>query len=385
MPDSQINVASSNGPHVLHVVDSGVFSRFGRMIRQLLLGLATAGARASLLTDDERMAVGCGPFAAECIHVPALTGWRAWRVARWVSSELEQPADLLHVWGTSALSVLERWSQRSQIPTLVHALSDADVAALTRRGPGAIRHVAGASQHLCQMLSAGKPASHFPVRRFAPALILPDCLTTDRRPQRAIGAVWAGLSEFVAGLDTVLKAISVLRDRNRFAQVMLIDMSRAESRGAGHRLWSAINESRLADRVSMIKGPAIWEEAIGGADVCLVPGCERELTLAPLLAMAMGKVVIASGDQLADWYVENKTAWLFKPGSPADLARLIERVQAEPDAAAALGESARSFVRERHTITGVAAELMEFYRTVGFPYKTLSLQPTDKSAARVDR
>jgi len=77
--------------------------------------------------------------------------------------------------------------------------------------------------------------------------------------------------------------------------------------------------------------------------------------------MAHGKTVIAARHQPADWFIEDRTAWQFSPGSAVELAYLLARAIERPQQAQALGESAAAYVRAHHAPSTAVDELLAAY------------------------
>lgn len=370
---------ASRGPHVLHVADRDVFTRFGRMLRQLFLGLADADVRLSVLTDDAASAERFIPPSASVQVVPALSGWKSWLLAGRLSHLTDEPPALAHVWGMRSAASVGRWARRSGVPVLVHALSTEDVHALNRRGARPDQYVAGACDSFCRALGARRPVSQFPIQRLTPGILIPDIDSPDRRDHHIIGVVCVASMAAECGLDTLIDAVARVRQRDGEVQLVVIGRGPHE-----RRLRSAIQSRGLQDRATVIDNAAAWDDALHGADVCVVPAREQVLSLAPLLAMALAKTVIASRDQIAEWFVEDATAWMFSPGSSAELADLLMRADSQRDQAAQLGERARELVRERYKISRLTEETAAFYASVAYPQATVPFRKTARQADRRD-
>ncbi len=377
MPDTPSEKRDAHpGPHVLHVVDGDVFLRFGRMLRQLFLALVDADVGLSVLTDDFRSAERYVPPSATLLLWPGLTGWAGWRMVWQLSDRFARPPVMAHVWGMKSSGPVLRWAGHSETSVLVHALSTSDVRALKKRGVRPNQYAAGACRRFCKALTSGGHVSHFPIQCFAPGLLIPDAAPPERGRGHTPGVIRVGPVEPDSGLETLIKAVAQLRDRGRTFQVALIGTGPHEARVRG-----AIRVRNLQDRISVINDVTLWDNAMRGADVCVVPEREAELSLAPLLAMAMAKPVLAADDQLAEWYIDNQTAWLFKSGAAAELADLLQRVAAEPEAAAALGVRAKAHVTEHHRISRLTADMVEFYTGVAYPQKTVPFRARGAEAA----
>lgn len=357
---------SHPGPHVLYAIDHDVFTRFGRMLRQLLLALVDADVAISVLTDDTRSAERFVPPSVNLVLTPGLRGWAGWRMAWQLSERLVRPPVLVHVWGMGSAAAVLRWAGHSATPALIHALSASDVRSLKKRGARPNQYAAGACRRFCKALTTGGHVSQYPIQHFAPGLLIPDSAPPERTAGHTPGVIRVGPVEPDSGLDMLIKAVAQLRDRGRTFQVALIGAGSHEA-----RVREAIRVRNLQDRVTLINDATLWDDAMRGADVCVVPQREQELSLAPLLAMAMAKPVLAADDQLAEWYIDNQTAWLFKSGSPQELAERLQRVASEPQAAAALGARARAHVAEHYGISRLTTDMAEFYASVAYPQKTV--------------
>ena len=98
-----------------------------------------------------------------------------------------------------------------------------------------------------------------------------------------------------------------------------------------------------------------------GADALVVPDCQHELSVVPLLAMALRKAVLASRDQRAEWFVEDRTTWQFTPGSAIELAYLLTRALEQPKQVLELTATAADYVRTHHSIRTLVADLLVCY------------------------
>lgn len=364
------------GLHVVHVVEREILDRFGRMIRQIFLGLFAADVRVTLITDDQREGVGGIPAHIGREVVARLSGWGAARPPAILAKDADNPPKLLHLWGTRALRTARGWCEQAGIPLLAHAVSSRDVHVLSQRGAGPQRHVAGLCRRFATQLSECGQSSLYPIQHFGPALIVPEDETERGGDTRTLGVVWIGRMTPNSGVETLLDAVKMLRENERHVQVALIGRGRAE-----RSLRSAIRARELRDRVSIISDSGLWDSVMSGADVCIVPARQNSPSLAPLLAMAMRKTVIASSNQTAEWFLEDRTAWLFSPGSVTELARLLERTQTDAQAVAALGARARAYVQEQHSVTKLAESLRAFYAAVAFPQQIVKFPRPAGAAA----
>jgi glycosyltransferase involved in cell wall biosynthesis len=352
---------------VLHVADCDFFDRFGHMFRRLGLGLYGEGVHVSLLTDDGQALRDLEGTPIDVRGVPGLSGWRAWRLGHYLTGQFSPPPTLVHLWGTTCLRVLADWTQRAGTPLLIHLTSGDDLDRLARRGVRANQHVAAGCRQFSAVLQARRPLISEFVHLVPPALLIADDTDRTPPPQHTLGVVWVGRFDQRSGLQVLIDALAQLRRKDCDIQVVLIGEG-----GPGRVVWQEIRRQGIADCVSLIDEPEFWEAAVPGADVCVVPACQDELALAPLAAMALGRVVIASRDQIAEWFIEDRTAWQFTPGSAVELAYQLSRAAERHPDASALARSAAAYAREHHSITRLIAQLAELYHRITNTYSDVT-------------
>ncbi len=357
-PDLE-NVDTPPIGHVLHVADARVTVRCGPMLAQIWSGLAAAGVRTSLLTNDGDAIARLEGLPIECGWVPHVGGWRGWGLGSQLTARFRPPPDLVHLWGTPGLWWVQRWASKAGVALVVHALGAAHVDRLMRSGLGHDQHAVLASERLTASL-----LTRFPLVASRcwtiPLVVAPPVRPAgDRSAERTLGVVAVCSAEGSGGVELLIDAVGQLRRSQCDVQAVVISDG-LETRS----LWQRIREREAQACVSLINEPGLWEKALHGADVCVVAAEQRELWLAPLLAMGMGKVVIASRDQPAEWFVEDRTAWQFTPGSAAELAYLLARAAEQPKLAGELGEKAAEYVRRHHAVGEAVARLLGVYRAV---------------------
>lgn len=348
--------AALKGAHILHVADRDVLARFGLMFSQLLPALAASGLRVSLLSDDEPMLASFEGTPVERHRVEHLHGWRAWRLGSVLGARFGTPPKIAHLWGTASLRWMQGWLRSARVPTVIHALGASHIAHLARRGIRSHERVVSASRSLLEPLVQHHPLAAGACQTILPGVAPPLWPERELRLDHTLGVLCVTHLGNLAGLVLLMQAAAQLRRTAFDLQIAVV--------GAGslaHAAWNKIRGERVQDCLSIVDEPGLWERVLPGVDVCVVPTRQQELWLAPLLAMALGKAVIASRDQVAEWYVENRTCWQFTPGSAVELAYLLERVTAQPKHVQELCAGAAEYVRERHTISELIEHLLALY------------------------
>lgn len=170
------------------------------------------------------------------------------------------------------------------------------------------------------------------------------------------------------GLDLLLEAVSLLRDRGRedFHLVVV---------GDGHH-ESVIHA--VADRLALrdvvtFTGRVSHDEVASYLSLVDIapfprlplPVCEAISPIKPFESMAMGKaVVVSSVAALTEIVSDGETGLVFDKGCAKDLAAVLERLLDSPDLRARLGAAAREWVladRDWSAITGV---IVDTYRAL---------------------
>jgi glycosyltransferase involved in cell wall biosynthesis len=106
-------------------------------------------------------------------------------------------------------------------------------------------------------------------------------------------------------------------------------------------------------------------------DVFVVPRrdeetCRLVTPLKPYEAMAAGKVVVAAATTaLKEMVEEEVTGLTFRPEDAEDLARVVERLAADPELRERLGRQAREWVSTQRTWRQNAARYVRLYEELG--------------------
>ncbi len=342
--------------HVLHVADRDTCVRFGPMLAQVWQGLCASGLHVAVLTDDRDMLARLVDTPVEGRWLRNLGGWRAWDWDAYVHGRPDQRPDLVHLWGTSELRRVQRWSRRERVPLIMHALGAAHVAHVMRAGLRGDQHVLVASRPLAVPL-----LSRFPMAasrcQVVPLAIAPGVRGAPARPAgRTFSVLCVGPLAESRALEVLVDAVAELRHKSCPVHVAVIGV------GPGERvIWRHIQSRQVQACVSLTDEARLWEKLLPEIDACVIPGAQCELTIMPLLGMALGKLVIAARDQPAEWLIEDRTCWQFTPGSALELAYLLERAIEQPQRAAETGRLAADYVRAHHSIHEMVERLVDIY------------------------
>jgi glycosyltransferase involved in cell wall biosynthesis len=348
--------------HVLHVADQSILMRFGPAFVQVAQGLCTLGLRTALLTDDPEMRERLEGTPVECHLLRHLGGWRGWRPVRRLLSQLDPPADLVHLWGTAGLWWVRWWAGRTGVPLVVHAFGLTHVEQVVRSGVGRHHHLAIASESLAKRLLERFPLAAGRYRIVQPAIAPPVRSAPPPAGEHTFSVLCVNGTGEHREVGVLLDAVAQLRRSRCDLQVALLGVGPGAS-----NVWRQVRRRRVQECVSLLDEPRLWEKVLPEMDACVVPACQRELSLVPLLAMGLGKIVIASRDQLAEWFIEGQTCWQFTPGSAVELAYLLTRAIEQPKHAQELSQTASAHVRAHHSVHQMIADLLALYDLASRP------------------
>lgn len=182
--------------------------------------------------------------------------------------------------------------------------------------------------------------------------------------------VYAGALVLYEGLDDLIRAIAVLRDKG--LRVRLILVGHGAFRPNLQELTASLD---LDDRVTFVGQvpPASVPRYWSLADAVVLPRkpfkvCKVVSPLKPFEAMAMSKVVVLSDlPVMREIVQDDETGLLCRSEDPVHIAEVLERLMASPELRARLGRNARQWIVEKRTWAANAHRLREIYHRVNGP------------------
>lgn len=254
-----------------------------------------------------------------------------------------QPS-IVSVWGTDvleapALSPLHRWITR-------HALARA--GAITATG--------------LRLAEATLP--YTPERK--PVSVIPYGVDLDRfdgiRPHRDVARIAVGAVSRLSpekGLDDLLRAVAILRDR-----LVDVDVVLAGDGPARDQLTRLAADLRLTDRIEFAGDTphAAVPAVLRRIDIFAMPSTWEGFGVSALEASAMRLPVVASNIHgIPDVVVDGETGILLPPADPPSLAAAIERLAADPALRARMGDAGRAWVEREYRWQDNAALMERLY------------------------
>lgn len=175
--------------------------------------------------------------------------------------------------------------------------------------------------------------------------------------------LYVGRLDPYKGLDILMQAAEVILSANPAATIDIVGEETAHVHSAGllapvppalrPRIW-------LHGRVPYDELPAYYRRAT----VCVVPSRWESWGYTVAEAMAYGTPVVGSRvGGIAESIADGQTGLLVPPGEPAVLAGAVNTLLADPARRAAMGRAARRRAAERFASDGVAARMLDAYRS----------------------
>lgn len=149
----------------------------------------------------------------------------------------------------------------------------------------------------------------------------------------------------VKGIDTVLRALAILKEQNInwINYVIVGDGPEKQS------LQRLANKFGIQDRVTFL-GRLSHEEALrqlAKSDIFCLPSWQESFGIVYLEAMGLGKATVGCFGQGAEDLIQNeKNGLLIEPKNADSLARVLKRLLSDPSFAKLLGEQGRTRAKQ---------------------------------------
>ena len=187
------------------------------------------------------------------------------------------------------------------------------------------------------------------------------------RDELIVGSV--GNLDPVKGFDVLIKAAKEVVDLFPNALFVIAGESRSKSKRTEHELHGLVSVLGLENHVSFAGRSEDVKETIRGFDIFVSASRSESFGYAIADAMLLGVPVVATETEGAKEIITDAPVGTFVPlESPEALARSIVDLLADPARRMAIGEAARTHVRQTFSIERMVEETESVYRravTVG--------------------
>jgi glycosyltransferase involved in cell wall biosynthesis len=355
---NELESAPAAGLRVLIVVDDDCIERYASVAKYMVVGLADAAVRTTVLFRTRRLpeALELGP--CEAVHLrPARWPFRERFPASLAQQIDDGKFDVAHCLSGTLLEWVLNQPAFGQLPIVTSITDHADLERWQVLGGRRPRLWAIAADPL---LFKAAFESHRVQTGFVKfvrlgvtgsegAPIMPEA-------DHICSALVLSPLTADAGLDLVLRAMQTVTQQKRELALFLIGAGPAEK-----SLRKLASDLRLEGQVVFVGAFGQWAEALRGSDLFIVPRKPRRWSSRILRAMVAGRVVLAPRDVASEDLIHDETACLFVPGDEADLARQWKRLVSEPETTRRIGAAARERVRAKHSISAMGEALIDVY------------------------
>jgi hypothetical protein len=356
---------------VLLVIDAPFALHERTLIARLQVGLADEGHQVRLLVSEHALGRGSFGFFAEPIgfRERAAGWWRSVRLRKALSAlrgRGSEPADvdIVHAFGGGAWPIASDLAAACDASLALEVwrtgLAERARAHRVHHKPAALLFAPDAPIERA-LLADAAPASAVRTARWGATIPTetPPLLKDAR--QRALVLVGSG-RDLPATHAAFAAAAALARE---WPDLMLFADADAARRA---NLYDAAKRAGVLDRLTNIDQLEDRRDLVLRADCILHPGSRGEQRSLLLDAMGAARPVIASADPAISWLIDARTCRLVPEPSEAAWLEPLRALLSNRAAAVALGDSARSYVREHHkwsAYTGAVSDAYEWSRSDG--------------------
>lgn len=182
------------------------------------------------------------------------------------------------------------------------------------------------------------------------------------RQEQPPSVLAAGRLSAQKGIDTLIKAVAVLRERGVAVRADIA--GEGEEEGALRQLTDRLG---VADAVHFLGLKTAFELAAlyRQCDVAVLSSHDEGLGLTLIEAMYSGAPVVGSrSGGICDVISDGVTGLLAEPDDPLSLADALARLLADEDLARRLGHAGQAFVREHYDPSVSVSAMLAAYRSV---------------------
>ncbi len=351
-------VPPAAGPRVLLVVDDESLTRFGAVPKHIVVGLADAAVRVTILARTVRPpnALELGPCAA--IHdPPRRLEFRPCLPEEAAEDAREGKYDMVQCLSVALLERMLRCPELDRVPMSAHITDSADLARWASVGGVRSRLWAlPATPTLFKSVLDSKTVRSRCIKLVRLAVIGRAGSTIMPGPDHIPSAIIMTPLTPDCGLVQVLHAMQIVAATHPEGTLFVLGQGPAE-----HQLRHLAQELGLQQSVVFFGETSQWAEALLGCDIVVMPKAPGRWSSHALEAMAAGRVILAARGGEEDYLVDDQTALLFDPKDVSNLSTCWHRLLTDPETARRLGTAARQFVKTYHSPSIMADALLELY------------------------
>ncbi len=340
-------------------VDSDALDRFGGVLRHLLVGLVDQAVRLRLVSCDARVeALRLGPVQT-VLH--ERVGWPVTTRRREALLDLlsQNPPTIAHAMSGASYGVALSIAEAFDADLVVQVTSLADCDAVCTLPNERVGRFLALSEPLLMVL---REQLHIPQARTdlaRPGVLAAQEPASFSNPERVPAILCVSVLERGRGVDRLLDAIKLLRERGHSFMLFLLGEGRRES-----ALRRMMAEYKLSSQVTFAHPSGDLSRAMYSADILVRPAADTAFYADGLQAMGAGVAVVSVSAAVYDHLHDGETAVVCDKLTAQALADGIERLLADRAFARNLAGNGQAYVRTHHAASHMAETVANTYRQI---------------------
>jgi glycosyltransferase involved in cell wall biosynthesis len=375
MPDPDTSASVEAMPtDVALCIDPDAYRRLRPVLKHLCVAMIDYNVTMLVLSSSAEVAgMTFGPIRMMTYERPLwptdhLRLARQLRFREVMDQLVDHPPDVAHAVSAGAFEAAHWLAGKFDLDLVLQLTTFDDVDALW---PALVERTTAfivSSQPILERLEELVAPSHAEVSLIRPGLLAGTEPTCFSKPGGTPAVLCSEGFRPGTGVDHLLKAARLLLDRKREFLMFLTGTGPMES-----DLRRQAMALRLASTVIFARPTGDLERVVTGADIYVEPNVDPTLSAGPIHAMANGMAVIAVEGGAADCFVDGVTAMVCPDNRAERLADAIERILDDRAFAARLAAGAINHIRQFHTISNMAEQTVERYRSLLARRRTYSI------------
>jgi len=349
-------------------VDGASYDRFGRVIRHLAVGLVDQAIHVRVVSTDPRVSsLEIGPIQATTRPLVRWP-WRKRRLQALVESFSPQAPSLIHALAYESYEVAFALSEALDADLVLQVTSLSDCYELMEFDAPAVRRFLVSSAALGEELQkrCGVVGDFITIVR--PGLLVEEHPACFAKPERAVTVVCTSPFERDFGVDLLIEAIYLLRQRG--VSLVAFLMGRGSTESALRRMVRARN---LSACVVFARPLGDHIPALQNADIMVRPSADTAFSIDTLQALSAGLVVVTFPSTVCDYIRDGETAVVCQTPTAEAIADAMEHLVQDRDRARRIAVSAMDYVQSNHSISAMAERTAEAYRELVLQRSTFAM------------
>lgn len=360
---------SAPQPVVALCVDGASFDRFGRILRHLVVGLVDQAMRVQVISTDPHVeALAVGPVRT---LVRPLVRWpfRKRRIGALIESLSPQPPTIIHALAYESYEVAFDLAEALDADLVLQVTALADCDELMEFDAPGVQQFLVSTPYLGEVLQKQSGVIEDVIATVRPGILVEERLACFAQPERAVTLVCTSPLERDSGVDLLIEAVHILRQRGISLMAFLLGQGSFES-----SLRRAVHERNLSACVVFARPLGDYDAALLNADILVRPTADVAFSVDTLQAMSAGLVVVTLPSRVCDYLRDGETAVLCSSRSAASIAQAVEKLIEDRAFARGIAQGAMEYVKKNHSISAMAERTAQAYRALALARSTFSMK-----------